>query len=219
MGRKKNHEKKEGPQTFPEIRRKDKNDVKKGTTDLELAVLLEEYKTLRDEIISLQEFTRQNITTIYAGIGVIGAVSTFLLQKDLTIAFLLFPFLFYSLALTTVKYALAGINMGNYIKSILTPNIQRCLKNNNPEADFSHILSWENQKGVVRRYGFWLLPATGAHYWLPLLAAILFIVAYFFLTSNPLSSNSYVLVLVLLFINGVAMIYTIFTGLYAGFSR
>ena len=68
--------------------------INEAAIDSELSVLLEEYKSLIDEVISLQEFTRQNITTIYAGIGIIGAVSSFLINNNLQIAFLFFPFLF-----------------------------------------------------------------------------------------------------------------------------
>ena len=84
---------------------------------LEISVIMEEYKTLREEIISLQEFTRQNITTTYAGIGVLGAITPFIVERNLQLVFLIFPMFFFSLALTSTKYALAGLNIGNYLKN------------------------------------------------------------------------------------------------------
>ncbi len=188
--------------------------------DSELTVLLEEYKSLREEVISLQEFTRQNITTIYAGIGLIGVISETIIVNNLQIVFLLFPFLFYSLAMTSVKYALSGIHIGNYVKSVLTPHIIHRLSQLNPGVDFSHILYWERSKSVVKKYGFLLLPANSAHYWLPLLSAIFCILAFlgFSINSNiflPLD----ILPIILLAINAVAFIYTMVVGLIAGYSR
>jgi hypothetical protein len=193
------------------------NEVNKES---ELTVLLEEYKSLREEVISLQEFTRQNITTIYAGIGLISVIAETLIKNNLQVVFLLFPFLFYSLALTSVKYALSGIHIGNYIKLELKPHIIKCLSQINPDNDYSHIFFWEQSKSFVKRYGLLLLPANSAHYWLPLLAAIFCIIAFFGFSVNITMYQSLNLsTIILLAINAVVFIYTMVVGLIAGYSR
>jgi len=190
---------------------------KDNKSSFELSVLLEEYKSLREEIISLQGFTRESITTTYAGIGVIGALSPLIVSSGFQILFLFFPFFFYGLALTSTKYALAGLHIGNYIKTVLTPNIQLCLSQENKERDYSHILSWEKSKGVVRKYGILFLPANGAHYWIPLLAALISIAAYFaFPPTNP---PPFAFLIIFLCINLLVLIYTMGVGLYAGLKR
>lgn len=183
----------------------------------ELDVLFEEYKSIRDEIISLQEFTRQNITTTYAGLGVLGAISPFVVKNNLQFVFLIFPIFFLSIALTSTKYALAGLNMGSYLQKTLIPHTREVLSKMDNEKDYSHIFSWEEGSGVVRKYGWFFLPANSAHYWIVLFAALISMAAYFGFPPDP--KPPVILVGLAVFINSVLFIYTVIVGLVAGLSR
>ncbi len=72
-------------------------------------------------------------------------------------------------------------------------------------------MNWETHgKGVLRRYGWWVLPAAGAHYGVMLLGATLSLVAYFMFPPDPPLHN-WILYL-LMFLNIGAIIYSIFVG-------
>jgi len=193
---------------------KSRND---DATQIELNVVLEEYKSIREEIITLQEFARQNITTTYAGIGVLGAISPFIVENNLQLIFLIFPIFFLSLALTTTKYALAGLTMGSYLQNTTIPQTRRLLSLINPKGEYSHIFSWEEGKGVVRKYGLFLLPANGAHYWIVLFAAVICVLAYFVFPPDPVPEKY--IEFSFLAIDGLLFIYSVVVGLIAGFSR
>lgn len=193
------------------------NSTNKNDKSVELSVLLEEYKSLREEIISIQEYTRHTVTTTFAGIAAFCAVSPYIITHNFQIAFLVFPYFFYGLSLISTKYALASLSMGNYIKSVLTPHVQKCLSQIDNQKDYEHIFIWERNKGFVKKYGLFFLPANGASYWLPLLTAILFICVYFLIPPSPRPSA--ILELVLLGINLIFVLYAIIVGLYAGYSR
>lgn len=197
---------------------------KEADFDDELKVLLNEYNTLRDEIVSIQEYTMQNITTTYAGIGLLWALSPFIVEQHLEIILLIFPIFFLSIALTSVKYALAELNIGYYIKNHIAIHIRELFYQRNNEEDYEYLMSWENQPGVVRKFGLPFIPATGAHYWIVLLASIIPIFLYFWITQ--LSGEPYELSIlqiyskyILLGIDLIMFIYTIFVGIKAAFSR
>ena len=183
----------------------------------ELDVLLEEYKSIRDEIISLQEFTRQNITTTYAGLGVLGAISPFVVNNNLQFIFLIFPIFFLSIALTSTKYALAGLTMGSYLKETLIPHTREILSKMDNDKNYSHIFSWEEGSGVVRKYGWFYLPANSAHYWIVLFAALISMAAYFGFPPNPKPPVFYVGLAII--VDSLLFIYTVIVGLVAGLSR
>lgn len=183
----------------------------------ELDVILEEYKSIRDEIISLQEFTRQNITTTYAGLGVLGAISPFVVKNNLQFIFLIFPIFFLSIALTSTKYALAGLTMGSYLKETLIPHTREVLSKINNEKNYSHIFSWEEGSGVVKKYGWFYLPANSAHYWIVLFAALISLFAYFGFPPDPQPPIQYVVFVII--VDAILFIYTIIVGLVAGLSR
>jgi hypothetical protein len=189
----------------------------KNLLKIELDLIVEEYKSIRDEIISLQEFARQNIKTTYAGIGVLSAASPFIIEYDLQIFFLIFPIFFISVALTTSKYALAGLTMGSYLKNTTIPNARRILLKMNDTGEYGHIFSWEEGKGVVRKYGLFFLPANAAHYWVILFAALICVLAYFAFPPEDINSN--ILVIAFLGIDSLLFLYAIIVGLIAGFSR
>lgn len=181
--------------------------------DTVLALHLEEYKTLREEIISLQEFARKNVTTTYTGIGILIAAAPFIVSYNLEELFLVFPFFFYGLALASVKYALAVLNIGSYLKLELIPAIRELLRGKGSK-DVKNLFEWEYKPGVVKKYGFLLLPATGAHYWITLLSAALSIVAYFYF-----SSGFSFFMCSALCANGFLMTYTALAGMYAALAR
>lgn len=182
----------------------------------ELDVLLEEYKVLRNEVVSLQDYSKQAMTTTFAGVGVLTVVTPTIIESKLNILLLIFPFFFYGLTLISVKYAIAGINIGNYIKTILASHIEDLLKEEDRSKDYSHVFLWEKTPGIVRKYGLLFLPAFGASYWIPLLAASLCIAVYFFATTPPFFSYW---VQVLLALNVIFFAYTCIVGLRTAFLR
>jgi hypothetical protein len=183
----------------------------------ELDVILEEYKSVREEIISLQEFTRQNITTTYAGLGVLGAITPFVVLNNLQFVFLIFPIFFLSIALTSTKYALAGLTMGSYLKETLIPHTREILSKMNDDRNYSHIFSWEEGSGVVKKYGWFFLPANSAHYWIVLFAALISMAAYFGFPPDPAPPVFYVGLAII--VDAFLFIYTVIVGLVAGLSR
>lgn len=52
-------------------------------TNPELTALLQEYQALKAEIISIQEFARQSVSTSYVALGILGAGAGFIIEKNL----------------------------------------------------------------------------------------------------------------------------------------
>ncbi len=85
-------------------------------TNPELMALLQEYQALRAEIVSIQEFARQSVSTSYVALGILGAGAGFIIEKNLQGLFLLFPFLLYGLAWSQVRCTLAVLNISGHLR-------------------------------------------------------------------------------------------------------
>jgi hypothetical protein len=180
-------------------------------TNPELMALLQEYQALKAEIISIQEFARQSVSTSYVALGILGAGAGFIIEKNLQGLFLLFPFLLYGLAWSQVRCTLAVLNISGHLREFTIPRIREVLLLEDNRRDYSLAMNWETHgKGVLRRYGWWALPAAGAHYGVMLLGAMLSLVAYFMFPPDPPLLNW--ILYSLIAANFLALIYSIFVG-------
>lgn len=187
-------------------------------TNPELMVLLQEYQALKAEIISIQEFGRQSISTSYVALGILGAGAGFIIEKNLQGLFLLFPFFLYGLAWSQVRCTLAVLNISGHLREFTIPRIRDVLQLEDNRRDYSLAMNWETHgKGVLRRYGLWALPAAGAHYGVMLLGGILSLVAYFMFPPDPPLLNWVLYALIAA--NAFALIYSIYAGFKTEFGR
>lgn len=93
--------------------------------EVELKVLIEEYKTLREEIISDQNASFSNTTTtlatLTAVLSIIAALKT--PTKPFWVAFT--PMLFFVLNLYQLRLGIMTANISHYIAEVLSPRIKK----------------------------------------------------------------------------------------------
>jgi F0F1-type ATP synthase assembly protein I len=196
-------------------------DDKEQRLKIEHETLLEEYKSLREQIIEMDGFSRQvqNIALIVVGALIAG--TGVIVDKKLQIVFLIFPLFLYTLAWAQVRFVWTVFGMSNYIKTMLAPRIKSILAelSNENSHNFELVFRWETHwKGIVRSYGLIALPVAGSHYGTTLLAAILSVGAYFLL-SDPNTGTSPFVVVLLLLLNASAFIYSVVIGFKVEFGR
>lgn len=192
----------------------------------ELETVLEEYRALKAEIVANLDSARQiahlTLTTVAILIGLLPLI----LQFRATVLFLVAPFLFYSLAWTQLRYIFLVIDMGNYLKNNLVPNVRRLLSEiaTTKERDFSEILSWELPgKGPIRLRGniirrLLFFPIAGANLGIPMLAASLSVAA-FWMNAYQSAVRLTALELGLVVFNIIALVYTAYWGVQAELRR
>ncbi len=152
----------------------------------ELGVLMDEYKALKSEIGTTLTTSRQMMSlTLTAAAALLAATPAIVDQERFEI-FLFAPLVFCGLALTQLRYVFLVLDMGEYLRRSLAPEIRRALGDLAAEnRDFEHILAWESkgpsllfrQRRAVRLL---FLPLAGANFGLPLLAGVLSLTAYFY---------------------------------------
>lgn len=188
---------------------------------LELELLKDEYKVLKNEILSNLESARQVMGITVASIGVLIALGKVAVDAGMVDVFLIVPFLFYALAWTQLRYVFLVLDMGVYLRIEIAPRIRNFLNQTATESnqDFDHILSWENQGRRLRRsiknplYRFLFIPIAGANFGIPLLAAIFSIIAFFFFKNNTTVMTD--IEKILIFLNVIAVIYSSIWGIVA----
>ena len=155
---------------------------------LELDLLKEEYKVLKNEIISNLESGRQVMGITVASIGVFIALGKVAVDAGMVDVFLVVPFLFYALAWTQLRHVFLVLDIGVYLRTQIAPRIRNLLELTVTESvnDFSHILSYENKGRSARRsiknplFRFLFIPIAGANFGIPLLAAVFSVIAFFY---------------------------------------
>lgn len=156
----------------------------------ELDVVLEEYRVLKTEIVENINSGRQIAQLTLTAFAILIGLVPFILQYAATILFLIAPFLFYSLAWTQLRYVYLVIDMGNYLKGTLVPNVRRLLSELSTvrRRDFDAVLSWELPgKGPIRLRGgllrrLFFFPIAGANLGIPMLASALSATAFWMIT-------------------------------------
>ena len=187
----------------------------KEVIEAELKVVLEEYKTLREELLANIDAARQVLNLTLTAVGVFLAVSPLFLQSQQPGLFLVVPFLFYAMAWAQLRYILLGHDISNYLRKVVEPQVRGNLSELAPtvQRDFSLVLGWSNRGGGLLKHhkGIFVLPIAGANYGIPLLAAVFSMVAYFVLV---FSGGGAVLMLdwLLLALNAGALIYSMVWG-------
>jgi hypothetical protein len=192
-----------------------KNSVSKDLLEAELNVVLEEYKTLREELLANIDASRQILTLTLTGAGLFLAVSPIFVQSQLLSLFLVVPFLFYSMAWAQLRYVLLGHDISNYLREVIEPRIHRNLSELAPTAqrDFTPVLGWSDRGGGLLKHhkSIFILPIAGANYGIPLIAAVSSIVAYFvlvFVGSGAIPWYDWLL----LVLNAFALTYSVVWG-------
>jgi hypothetical protein len=183
--------------------------------ETELNVVLEEYKTLRAEILANIDASRQVLNLTLTGIGAFLVISPRFIESRLSILFLVVPFVFYAMAWAQLRYVLLTQVISNYLRETVEPQVRKNLAEISSTAgrDFSAVLGWSNRGGglMQHRNSIFLIPIAGANYGIPLMAAVFSIAAYFvilFRGSWTMSALDWVL----LAINGCALVYSIVWG-------
>jgi hypothetical protein len=189
---------------------------------IELDTVLEEYRSLKSEIVANLDSARQIVQLTLTTVAILIGLVPFILQFHATILFLIAPFLFYSLAWTQLRYIYLVIDMGNYLKKSLVPNVRRLLSEISQvkDRDFSEILSWELPgKGPLQLRGSLLrrllfFPIAGANLGIPVLAATLSVIAFWMISIQGAVKLTPLEIGLILF-NGIAFMYTGYWGLQA----
>lgn len=142
----------------------------------QLVILLEEYKSLREEIISDNNASFTNTSTSLAALAAILSVLFASSSNSKPIWMLLTPSIFLVLNLYQLRLAMMTNNISHYIAEDLTPRIKRVLQE--PHKDFVPFC-WEETARRSRHSNnsiFMLVEAS--RYGLPLFLALLMIVFY-----------------------------------------
>jgi hypothetical protein len=195
----------------------------------ELSILLEEYNALRAEIISTLESGRQVTSLTLVAIGALIAGIPYISQSQIYIVFLIAPLFFYCLAWTQLRYISLAQDIGDHIRTVISPRVLEILFELSPEPrhDFRNVMSWEdpgkNPMFQLRRRRRWLLsllflPIAGSNYGTPLLGAVLSVCAYLMIAFQNALVVSF-LEIGLISINVVAFIYSVFWGFQAELRR
>jgi len=186
--------------------------------------LLEEYRTLKLEIVSNLEASRNISNLTLTAIGALIALTPFIINNDAIFLFLIAPIFFYGLAWSQLRYIYLVLDMGAYLRNTVIPGIHRVLSSSRKNRHIDEIMSWELpgknptslRKNKLLRILF--LPIAGANYGIPILASAFSALAFVFL--SKLNSQAFsTLHIAMLTINIIALIYSAFWGFQAEFRR
>lgn len=188
---------------------------------LELSTVLEEYKTLKAEIMANLASGRQVANLTLTSVGILIAAAPIIIQSQATIIFLVAPWLFYVLAWSQLRYTYLVLDMGDYLRDVVVPHVHQLLKQNQTvDRDIAYILSWELPgKGPSRLRRTKLLrclflPIAGANFAIPLFAAALSMGTFLILAFQNTQTISGVEWL-LIAVDVAAFIYSAYWGLEA----
>lgn len=190
--------------------------------ELEYTALLEEYRSLREEINATLDSSRQVVNLTLVGVGGLIAFFPFLLQLQSQTVFLLIPFFFYGLAWTQLRYILLAQRIGSYLDKNVISRIRSILKTvaNGEEDDYGSFMSWESGRGtnLILQVGFSVVLIEGAGFAIPLLAGLLSLVVFVIISRQ----SSYVLNwidILLMIINIGALLYSAYWGFRLALGR
>lgn len=147
-----------------------------------LEILLEEYKSLREEILSDNNASFTNTTTALAALTAILAVLFATANTNKPTWVLLTPLVFYVINLYQLRLAVMTNNISRYLVEDLSPRIKRYMKENN---DGFIPFAWEEyarQPEFSNKFVFMFVEAS--RYGLPLFLALLMIVFYYILIKS-----------------------------------
>ncbi|MBN1123027.1 MAG: hypothetical protein JXJ17_18265 [Anaerolineae bacterium] len=184
---------------------------------LEHATLMAEYESARTEIEGLLESSRQTNNLLLTVISLfVGGLVFF--NTQLPLAFLILPLFLYGLTWTQVRQVLITRQVSAHIAQVIAPRVREILS----QLDMAHpvddkiVMAYEGKAASPARSkgGLLLIPALGAGYGLPLLAAIISVGAYL-LIARPIGVIGWVLIAV----NAAALVYSAALGFMIEFGR
>ena len=139
---------------------------------------LEEYKSMRAEIVSMLSSSYQvmNITIAATAVQVSALPTILQWQKPYLLS--ITPFVFYALVWIQLRYSYAVYNMSNHIISVVAPAIRRLLARRGND-DYKDLMTWESRGRLPNHpASIWMYPLEFARYFVPLLAAVAVFVSY-----------------------------------------
>src|ERR1051326_7930867 len=110
------------------------------THEKEYSALIEEYKTLKAEITSNLNSSRQGTALTLVALGA-AAGSAKAVVESADWVLLLFPPVFLALLLNQLRYTYLALDMGTYINDALAQRIRTLVQSNVP-------MCWESQKST-----------------------------------------------------------------------
>ena len=152
--------------------------------ELEYNTLMEEYKALRDEIISTLEAARQvtNYTLVLASLvtAALPSISEYIGRTKSGTIILIMPVIFYFLAWSALRYTILTNSLGSYIRDKIAPRVRICISiSANTDKIDRTLFTWEDKgKNTLDKYGLFYLPIAGSHFALPLFGALALLTSY-----------------------------------------
>jgi len=199
---------------------KTKTDVKEEQIKLEFNALLEEFKTVRENILFDVDSNRQVLTLTLTSASILVAGSSFIIQSQFITLFLVMPIIFYALAWSQVRYLYLDASLSSYLNNVLAPRLRKVLADLTPDTknDYSSLLSWETYLQIKEsRVNFTLMSIGAARYSIPMLLACLPIMIYFIVKfQQPLQPIPF-WDIALVILNAVLLLYTVYLGFWAWF--
>ncbi|MGI4791073.1 MAG: hypothetical protein ACRYFS_19780 [Janthinobacterium lividum] len=98
-----------------------------GQIKLKHDTWVEEYRSLRAEIIAIGTSARQGTQVAIVAIAAVISLAGYIVQNDLPILFLLAPFIFYALAWMQLRLAFTARSISDYIVEPLAENTNRAM--------------------------------------------------------------------------------------------
>jgi len=186
---------------------------------LECGVLMEESKSVRDDILFHMGASRQVINLTITATGILIAGTPFIVESRLMTLFLIIPLIFYALAWAQIRYLFVARALNNYLNNVLAPRLRQALVKVSPndEKDFESILSLDTfMRDFDRRSSPALFLLAAGNYGITLLVVVLSIMAYF-IFAYQWNVSTTIADVVLIVLNVVLFSYTAFIGIWARF--
>jgi len=187
---------------------------------LEFTALLEEFKTVRENILFDVGSNRQILALTLTSASILVAASPFIIESQFTTLFLIAPIIFYTLAWSQVRYLYLDATLSNYIIEILAPRFRKTLVALSPDTkkDFRSLLGWETYlQEREAKLSIVLLSISVARFGIPPLMALLSIAIYLIVNMQQPKQSLPSWDIILLIANTLLMSYTIYLGFWARF--
>lgn len=194
---------------------------------IELDIVIEEYRALKNEIGSNLNAARQIVQLTFTAVAVLLGATPLIIASKLNILFLVIPLVFYALVWSQLRYIYLVLDIGNYLQAKTIPAVRHLLSELSSvkkKTELDDIMAWETPgKGPIRLRRSWLqkilfIPIAGANLGISLLAST-GCVAAFYLSSNLDFRLLTSLEIILLLLNAIALLYTAYWSFQAELRR
>lgn len=152
----------------------------------ELKVHLQEYISLREEILSLDQTQQQSLNYTILIVGGILSALALATRDQIVMVLLLLPLFFTFLSITFVSRGATKEGLAEYINNKLRPAINACIHRLDNYTTPSEVLQWEQycRSASPMSYIYWGNIRSGAEYLFLLLPGPLSIFGYLFSSAN-----------------------------------